>query len=141
MGNSKGSRRRFGSVRRYRSGRWTASYLDPSGQERRSPETFDTKADAEIWLSQVEADLTRGDWQDPDAGAVNFEVYAVQWVAERELSPTTEQLYGRRCGCISSRPSGSGTWMRSRLRASVAGALNDWPPRGRQRPWPRPTGC
>ncbi|MEU0185427.1 tyrosine-type recombinase/integrase [Streptomyces sp. NPDC006207] len=95
MGNKKGSRRRFGSVRQYRSGRWTAGYLGPDGQEYRSPETFATRRDAEIWLSQVEADLTRGDWQDPNAGAVNFEEYALQWIAERDLSATTEELYRR----------------------------------------------
>lgn len=95
MGNAKGSRRRFGAVRQYRSGRWTASYLGPDGQDFRAPETFDTKKDAEVWLSQVEADLTRGNWQDPDAGAVNFKEYALQWVDERGLSATTDELYRR----------------------------------------------
>ncbi|MGW3762405.1 tyrosine-type recombinase/integrase [Streptomyces sp. NPDC005131] len=95
MGNAKGNRRRFGAVRQYRSGRWTASYLGPDGQEFRAPETFDTKKDAEVWLSQVEADLTRGNWQDPDAGAVNFKEYALQWVDERGLSATTDELYRR----------------------------------------------
>ncbi|MEW2439114.1 tyrosine-type recombinase/integrase [Streptomyces caniferus] len=95
MGNAKGSRRRFGSVRQYRSGRWTASYLGPDGQEFRAPETFETKKDAEVWLSQIEADLTRGDWQDPDAGAVNFKEYALQWVDERGLAATTDELYRR----------------------------------------------
>ncbi|MER8262904.1 tyrosine-type recombinase/integrase [Streptomyces griseus] len=95
MGNAKGSRRRFGAVRQYRSGRWTASYLGPDGQEFRAPETFDTKRDAEVWLSQIEADLTRGNWQDPDAGAVNFKEYALQWVDERGLSATTDELYRR----------------------------------------------
>jgi integrase len=46
-------------------------------------------------LSQIEADLTRGDWQDPNAGAVNFEEYALQWVDERGLSATTEELCRR----------------------------------------------
>ncbi|MEV7253282.1 tyrosine-type recombinase/integrase [Streptomyces cyaneofuscatus] len=95
MGNAKGSRRRFGAVRQYRSGRWTASYRGPDGQEFRAPETFETKKDAEVWLSQVEADLTRGNWQDPDAGAVNFKEYALQWVKERGLSATTDELYRR----------------------------------------------
>ncbi|THA25338.1 site-specific integrase [Streptomyces sp. RKND-216] len=95
MGNSKGRRRRFGAVRQYRSGRWTASYRDPDGLERRAPETFATKRDAEIWLSQIEADLSRGDWQDPDAGAVNFEEYALRWVGEHTLAATTEELYRR----------------------------------------------
>jgi integrase len=95
MGNKKGTRRRFGAVRQYRSGRWTASYQGPDGQEFRAPETFDTKKEAEIWLSQIEADLTRGNWQDPDAGAVNFKEYALQWVDERGLSATTDELYRR----------------------------------------------
>ncbi|MFB6539829.1 tyrosine-type recombinase/integrase [Streptomyces noursei] len=87
--------RRFGAVRQYRSGRWTASYLDLAGERRRAPETFETKTDAEVWLSQVEADLTRGDWRDPDAGAVNFKEYAVKWVDERGLAPTSDELYRR----------------------------------------------
>ncbi|MFE0037676.1 tyrosine-type recombinase/integrase [Streptomyces sp. NPDC059015] len=95
MGNKKGTRRRFGAVRQYRSGRWTASYRGPDGEEFRAPETFTTKRDAEVWLSQVEADLSRGDWQDPDAGAVNFKEYALQWVDERGLSATTDELYRR----------------------------------------------
>ncbi|KRD18989.1 MULTISPECIES: tyrosine-type recombinase/integrase [unclassified Streptomyces] len=93
MANKKGRRRRFGSVRQYRSGRWTASYLGPDGKRIHAPETFDTKRDAEIWLSQVEADLSRGDWRAPDAGAVNFRVYAEKWVEERELAVRTVDLY------------------------------------------------
>ncbi|SFS79988.1 Phage integrase, N-terminal SAM-like domain [Streptomyces harbinensis] len=95
MGNKKGSRRNFGAVRQYRSGRWTASYRDPDGEERRSPQTFATKTDAEVWLAQVRADLTRGDWRDPDAGKVDFGTYAVRWVEERDLAATTEELYQR----------------------------------------------
>ncbi|GAA3225547.1 tyrosine-type recombinase/integrase [Streptomyces thermocoprophilus] len=93
MANKRGRRRRFGAVRQYRSGRWTASYLGPSGERIRSGETFATKKEAEIWLSQVEADLSRGDWRAPDAGAVNFRVYAEKWVEERELAVRTEDLY------------------------------------------------
>ncbi|WP_031072360.1 tyrosine-type recombinase/integrase [Streptomyces sp. NRRL S-118] len=87
--------RRFGAVRQYRSGRWTASYVDPTGQRRRAPEPFETKEEAEIWLSQIEADITRKDWRDPDAGAVNFEKYALEWVDDRDLSATTDELYRR----------------------------------------------
>lgn len=96
MGPKKGkAMRRFGAVRMYRSGRWTASYIDPTGLRRRAPDTFETKNDAEIWLSQVEADITRKDWRDPDAGAVNFEEYALKWVKERGVAPLTEELYER----------------------------------------------
>ncbi|MFF8102663.1 tyrosine-type recombinase/integrase [Streptomyces sp. NPDC016640] len=93
MANKRGRRRRFGAVRQYRSGRWTASYLGPDGERIRADETFATRKDAEIWLSQVEADLSRGDWRAPDAGAVNFGVYAEKWVEERELAVRTEDLY------------------------------------------------
>ncbi|MFF3750368.1 tyrosine-type recombinase/integrase [Streptomyces sp. NPDC002018] len=95
MAKKKAAKRRFGAVRQYASGRWTASYVDPTGLRRRAPETFATKTDADIWLSQIEADLTRGDWTDPDAGAVNFEEYALCWVDERKLAATTEELYRR----------------------------------------------
>ncbi|MFD8071896.1 tyrosine-type recombinase/integrase [Streptomyces sp. NPDC059718] len=96
MGPKKGkAMRRFGAVRMYRSGRWTASYVDPTGLRRRAPDTFETKTDAEIWLSQVEADISRKDWRDPDAGAVNFEEYALKWVKERGVAPLTEELYER----------------------------------------------
>lgn len=93
MANKKGRRRRFGAVRQYRSGKWTASYLAPDNERVRAPETFETKKDAEIWLSQVEADLSRGDWRAPDAGAVNFREYAEKWVEERELAVRTVDLY------------------------------------------------
>jgi integrase len=91
----KPTRRRFGDIRKLPSGRFQARYRAPDGLERRAPETFATKTDAEVWLTQIEADLTRGDWTDPDAGAVNFEEYACRWVAERGLALTTEELYRR----------------------------------------------
>lgn len=95
MAKRKSAKRRFGAVRQYTSGRWTASYVDPTGLRRRAPETFETKTDADIWLSQIEADLTRGDWTDPDTGAVNFEEYALRWIDERKLAATTDELYRR----------------------------------------------
>ncbi|MFJ9459120.1 tyrosine-type recombinase/integrase [Kitasatospora sp. NPDC101447] len=89
------TRRRFGAIRQYRSGRWTASYHDHLGNEHRSPETFETKTDAEVWLTLVEADLTRGNWIDPDTGRVPFKDYAAAWINERGLMPTTDELYRR----------------------------------------------
>src|SRR5687767_14085560 len=44
-------RRSFGAVRRERSGRWVATYLDPVTRLRvRAPATFGAKADASAWL-------------------------------------------------------------------------------------------
>jgi hypothetical protein len=41
-----------------------------------------------------EAEIRKGDWLDPDAGAVPFGEYAKSWVAERpNLRPKTVQLY------------------------------------------------
>ncbi|WP_329536812.1 site-specific integrase (plasmid) [Streptomyces sp. NBC_01450] len=93
MADKKGRRRRFGAVRQYRSGSWTAPYLAPDGERVRADEAFETKKDAEIWLSQADADPSRGDWRAPDAGAVNFRVYAEKWVDERELAVRAEDLY------------------------------------------------
>jgi hypothetical protein len=51
MANSKGRRRRFGSIRRLPLGRWQARYTGPDGVDRPADDTFDTKADAENWLT------------------------------------------------------------------------------------------
>ncbi|MFI9231688.1 tyrosine-type recombinase/integrase [Streptomyces rimosus] len=91
----KPQRRRYGSVRRLPSGRWQARYPDTNGDLRAAPETFDTKTDAEVWLSQTEADQTRGDWIDPHAGEVSFSAYATKWIDERGLAATTDELYRR----------------------------------------------
>jgi integrase len=93
-GNKRGSRRRFGSVRQLRSGRWQARYPDPvTGQLRSAERTFPTKRDAEIELSQIESDITRGQWVDPEAGQVNFGEYGAAWLRERDLSPRTFERY------------------------------------------------
>lgn len=90
-----GSKRRFGAVRQLRSGRWQARYPDPdTGELRPAPQTFARKKDAEQWLSEVETDIRRGDWLNPDAGRVSFREYASVWVDERpNLRPKTVQLY------------------------------------------------
>ncbi|MET7717427.1 site-specific integrase [Streptomyces sp. NPDC005407] len=88
-------RREFGSVRQLSSGRWQARYWAPDGSRHTAPETFETKTDAQDWLTLAKADIQRNVWVDPDVGAVNFEEYALKWVAERGLSATTDELYRR----------------------------------------------
>lgn len=95
MANKKGKRRAFGAVRKLPSGRYQARYPSPDGVMRPAPETFATVRDADDWLAEKRTEIRRGDWQDPDAGAVNFEEYATLWVKERRLSPTTDELYRR----------------------------------------------
>ncbi|MEU5798338.1 site-specific integrase [Streptomyces sp. NPDC047813] len=86
-------RREFGTVRRLASGRWQARYVGPDGTRHKAPETFDTKTDAQDWLNLVRADIDRNQWRNPDAGAVNFEKYALRWLEERGLAPTTVDRY------------------------------------------------
>src|SRR3984885_13924347 len=95
MPNPKGRRRRFGSVRELRSGQWQARYRGPDGIVRPADHTFPTKTAAEVWLTRKEAEILDGDWIDPDAGLVQFDTYALAWIAERpDLRPSTVQVYG-----------------------------------------------
>ena len=68
MANSKGRRRRFGSIRRLPSGRYQVRYPGPDGVMRPADDTFATKTEAEDWLTLKEAEILEGDWIDPDAG-------------------------------------------------------------------------
>ncbi|MER5436781.1 tyrosine-type recombinase/integrase [Streptomyces sp. NPDC002588] len=92
MANKKGQRRAFGSVRQLPSGRWQVRYRDPeTGQLRPAEKTYPTKTEAQIALAQIEADITRGQWSDPDAGAVNFADYATAWLRDRKLADRTRE--------------------------------------------------
>jgi integrase len=93
MANSKGRRRRFGAIRRLPSGRYQARYPGPDGVMRPAPVTFETTADADDWLAERQTEIRRGEWRDPEAGAVSFQAYADKWVDERELAPLTRDLY------------------------------------------------
>lgn len=86
-------RREFGTLRRLPSGRWQARYLGPDGQRHTAPETFETKTEAQDWLNLVRVEIERDQWHDPDAGAINFATYAVRWLDERGLAPTTVDRY------------------------------------------------
>ncbi|MEJ8636297.1 site-specific integrase [Streptomyces sp. MS2.AVA.5] len=88
-------KRRFGRIRKLPSGRYQARYQGPDGIDRPAPQTFASARDADDWLAEQQTEIRRGEWADPDAGAVNFEEYALQWVKERRLSPTTDELYRR----------------------------------------------
>lgn len=86
--------RRFGSIRQRASGRYQVRFRGPDGLMRSAPKTFVRRRDAEVWLQQVEVDMFRGEWSDPNAGSLLFEEYAAKWVAERpNLRPRTITLY------------------------------------------------
>ncbi|MGW0248957.1 tyrosine-type recombinase/integrase [Nocardia goodfellowii] len=69
-------RRRFGSVRKLPSGRFQASFIGPSGQRQNAPNTFRTSTDADRWLVNVEADISKGVWIDDNLGKQKFRDYA-----------------------------------------------------------------
>jgi len=76
------TRRRFGKVRKLRSGRWQASFIGPGGARRSAPQTFATKTDAGRWLNAIELDLSRGIWVDDEQGRIRFGDYARQWLED-----------------------------------------------------------
>lgn len=86
-------KRHFGSIRQRASGRYQARYRGPDGKLRSAPHTFARKSDAARWLTLKEAEITRGDWIDPDAAKVPFTDYAEQWINDRVLKARTQELY------------------------------------------------
>lgn len=70
-------RRRFGQIRKLPSGTYQASFISPvTGKRVNAPNTFRTKTDASRWLTQVEADISRGTWLDENLGRQAFGEYA-----------------------------------------------------------------
>ncbi len=98
-------RRAFGSLRKLPSRRWQARYCGPDGAVHTAPHTFSFKTDADAWLAQQRADITRGTWQSPaevkavqearERARVSFGDYSRHWLEHRDLRPRTRQLYDR----------------------------------------------
>jgi integrase len=88
------ARRHFGNVRQRSSGRWQVRYRGPDGQMRPAPETFARKAEAQRYLTLLEAQIARGEWTDPARAKIRLSDYADRWIAERAgLRPRTVELY------------------------------------------------
>lgn len=123
MAGTKGPRD-FGRVRQLPSksgrGRWQAFYADPTGAigisrtgkptpvRHNAPHTFDTRSDAEAWLTDERRLMSQGLWTPPAVrkaarGARSSEMptftdYATTWIAERRvkgrpLAPLTRDHY------------------------------------------------
>jgi hypothetical protein len=60
-----------------------------------APRTFERERDAERWLAEVETDIRRGDWTNPDTGKIRLDDYARAWIEERDLAVRTVELYSR----------------------------------------------
>jgi integrase len=93
MANRDGHRR-FGSIRKLPSGRYQIRYPGSDGRLRTGADTYENKTAADRALSLVEAQLTTGEWTDPQRGRVALQVYAEKWIAERpNLRARTVELY------------------------------------------------
>ena len=95
-------KRYFGNVRKLPSGRFQARYTGPDGQTytaRRAdggPLTFDTRGDAEAWLSLRQSEILRKEWLPPaapKAAPVTLHRYADAWLTSRDLEDTTREHY------------------------------------------------
>ncbi len=72
--------------------RWDVRYRDPDKRHR--TRTFHRKADAQKFANVVEADITRGDWLDPQLGRETFGQWASRWVPTiAGLTPKTRESY------------------------------------------------
>jgi integrase len=91
---NKDGHRRFGNVRRLSSGRYQVRFPAPDGSIRTGPQTFARKAEADRYLTMVEAQMVRREWIDPERGKVALKEYAERWISERpKLRPRTVALY------------------------------------------------
>jgi integrase len=72
-------KRRFGRVRKLPSGRYQARYRGLDDRDHPAPTTFRSRAEAERFLSLVEADIAQGRWISPEAGRTTVAEWAEQW--------------------------------------------------------------
>lgn len=86
------TRRSFGKLRKLPSGRYQASYLDPAGERRNAPTTFDAKIDAEAWLAQQHAAITTGAWRGRD-DRITVGEYADAWLKTHQVRERTRYHY------------------------------------------------
>jgi integrase len=97
-------KRSFGNVRKLPSKRWQARYTGPDGKTHSAkdsagkPLTFETRRDAEAWLSLRQSEIVRKKWV-PEAevgnapAALTLRVYADAWLIDRDLAVRTRELY------------------------------------------------
>jgi integrase len=87
-------RRHFGSIRK-RGQLFEASYWH-NGRRHVGPGRFLTKTDAIVFLSNVESDLRRGSWIDPEGGRLRVRDLAAIWATsatnKRESTISREEL-------------------------------------------------
>jgi integrase len=93
MAGRKGQRG-FGYLRKLPSKRYQASYIGPDTIRHKAPLTFETREDAEAWLTDRRREIKGAEWAAPSKGApLTFGVYAERWLKHRQLKPRTRYHY------------------------------------------------
>jgi integrase len=100
------TKRSFGQITRLPSRRFRARYTGPDMALHNAPTTFETRQDAEGWLTDERRLISGGNWVSPasrraadakreaDRKARNFDAYARSWLdARHDLRPTTRVGY------------------------------------------------
>jgi integrase len=68
-------------------------YTSPDGSTRTDDRTYPDKTAAGDRLVELEAEVLRGEWVDPDAGQVTLSEYGQRWIAERGLEDRSAENY------------------------------------------------
>jgi integrase len=97
----KSDHRQFGYIRKLPSGRIQASYIGPDLARHSAPFTFDTKMDAEAWLTDERRIVESGNWIEPKRRKEvreaslppTFGEYADGWLKSRTLRDRTRAHY------------------------------------------------
>ncbi|MFI9826322.1 tyrosine-type recombinase/integrase [Streptomyces sp. NPDC051913] len=69
--------------------RYRARYIGPDGTEKSKSFPDKQKRLAELWLTQIEADMSRGQYIDPQAGRLTVRQHAERWLASLTMDPGT----------------------------------------------------
>jgi integrase len=86
-------KRTFGEVSKLPSGRYRARYTGPDGKRHSASQTFDTKMDADTWLTLRRAEVVKDEWSAPTMTGQKFGPYAEKWLKDRKLKPRTREHY------------------------------------------------
>ncbi|KKD04315.1 tyrosine-type recombinase/integrase [Streptomyces sp. WM6386] len=82
---------RHGTGMRYR-----ARYVGPDGSEKSKSFPDGQKRLAEKWLTNIAADLSRGQYIDPHAARITFKNYAVKWLNAHAIDPASQVVIEQR---------------------------------------------
>lgn len=71
--------------------RYKVRYVDPDGKERSKAFPDKCRRQVEDFLREVEGDLRKGSYVDPDAGKERFRVFAARWLEGQTFEETSRQ--------------------------------------------------